>query len=391
MSEPYAFRSMESVAETAQISSTFPTGGSFRNSDYRIKFDCYVQNPAARSDTVSLLDLPEQQSIRDQYLWNVAAPGFLSAGVLSFSDYSFFENCALPIEVRRREAIIGEPVCWGIDFAKWYAGQHNLDTLMGDNLSRRILNPTLRDLRHHRIRNSAVIMSAPGQEIYGHWLLDIIPRLHVLSLGPSFHLPIYFNNLPRWATYFLDALDIDLKRFLPHPSRFFRVENALVPTASKSGYRLGETSLKAAWARIADAYRPPAMARERLGQKVFFSRRKLTHSARRSPENIEDMELALERRGYKIVVPETLSIAEQICVMREARVVIGEDGSALHNIIFGYPGLRLGVLSLPERTNLWHMSLCQILGHSLAYCSLPEAGMPMDIAALNEFVDGLEG
>ncbi|MDI7776356.1 glycosyltransferase 61 family protein [Asticcacaulis sp. EMRT-3] len=391
MSGPYAFKSIEAIAQTAQVSSQNATGGSFINTDYHIAFDCYVENPSPQYHTDALLNIPGQDNTRNLYLHNVFAPGFLSSGILKFNEYSFFENCAMPINIGRREGLIGEPIGWGIDFATWYADQHGLETILDRSLSRNYIDLMLEELRKHTLSGQAVIMSAPGQEIYGHWLLDIIPRLHVLSLGDFDGLPIYYNNMPKWADYFLEALALDPARFQPHPARFFKVEEAIVPTASKSGYRLGETSLKAAWARILQAYSPPPMDKAQLSRKVFFSRRQLAFSARRSVPNIADIENALRDRGYAIVFPETLSIPEQIRIMREARVVIGEDGSALHNIIFSHPGMRLGVLSWPERTNLWHMGICQILGHSLAYCGLPDAGEPMSIDALNDFVDALEG
>ncbi|MGC4106921.1 MAG: glycosyltransferase 61 family protein [Thermomicrobiales bacterium] len=72
-------------------------------------------------------------------------------------------------------------------------------------------------------------------------------------------------------------------------------------------------------------------------------------------------------RGYTAVRPETLSLPAQARLFRAARIVLGEDGSGLHNIIFSEPGCALGVISVPDRINLWHLGLCQAMRHRISY------------------------
>jgi hypothetical protein len=391
MSAAYSFRSIESIAEGGKLLADSEDGHSFVNADYRISFQSAIENPPPRKDTAALLPFEGQDGLQQMYLSAVQTPGFLTAGVLNFYQYGFFENRALPIDVFRREAIMGEPICWGIDFATWYAEQSGLETLLDRNLSRRYIDHVVRELNSHTVRGEAVVMSAPGQEIYGHWLLDIVPRLYVLGQTSYQTQKIYFHNIPDWAYYFVKAMRIDPARLRNHPARFFKVDSAIVPTGSKSGYRLGSVSLKAAWSQLLEFYETPEMAEDLLGAKIFFTRRHLAGNNRRSVANLDEIEACMVRRGYKVVAPESLSIPQQIRLMRDARVVVGEDGSALHNIIFCDPGARLGVLTLPERSNLWHLGICQILDHKIAYCGLPEkAEDDLDIAKFNRFIDSLE-
>ena len=49
------------------------------------------------------------------------------------------------------------------------------------------------------------------------------------------------------------------------------------------------------------------------------------------------------------------------------RIIIGEDGSALHSIIFSRKQIRLIVLMSPNRMNLWHAGICEILDHQISY------------------------
>ena len=389
MSSSYGFRSIESIAESGKPLSDTGGGRSFVNADYRITFQSVVENPDPRKDAAALLDFDGQDGLRQMYLAAVQTPGFLAAGILNFYEYGFFETCALPIDVFRREALIGEPICWGIDFATWYAEQNRLDALLDLNFSRRYIDSIVRQLNSHTVRGEAVIMSAPGQEIYGHWLLDIVPRLYVLNQAGHDAQKIYFHNVPDWAYFFLKAMNIDPARLRYHPAPFFKVDSAIVPTGSKSGYRLGADSLKAACAQVLAFYEEPDIDQDLLGEKIFFSRRRLVHNTRRSVANLDEVEALMSRRGYKIVAPEMLSIPQQIRLMRTARIVVGEDGSALHNIIFCEEGARLGVLTLPERSNLWHLGICQILNHKIAYCGLPEEGN-FDLSILDQFLNRLE-
>ncbi len=46
----------------------------------------------------------------------------------------------------------------------------------------------------------------------------------------------------------------------------------------------------------------------------------------------------LQRRGFRIVVPSTLSFAEQADTFRHARLIVGPHGAGLTNILFSPPG-----------------------------------------------------
>jgi len=392
MPQGYSFKSIESIsADSKRRKDISPQGQDFISPDYRIVFSCRVDNPPPEVSTAALLEYPGQEALRKMYFDAVNTPGFLASGMLSFHDYGFFENCALPIDVFRREAIVGEPLFWGKDFAEWYADTHKLSDLLDRTLSGGYVDYILGQLRGHIINEPTVILSAPGQEIYGHWLLDTVARLDMLTQSEYVDMPILFNNLPAWADFFLKSFGVDKSLIRPHPARFFKVQQAIIPSSAKSGFRLGDTSLKNAWARLNSICVEESIGRDLLGAKIYFTRRKLSHNGRRGAVNADDVETCLINRGYKIVAPETLSIPQQVTLMRNARIVVGEDGSALHNVIFGEPGMKLGVLTLPERTNMWHLGICHLLGHKCAYYRLPaEAEQPIDLPSLGDFLDVLE-
>ncbi|ESQ88881.1 hypothetical protein ABAC460_13960 [Asticcacaulis sp. AC460] len=389
MSGGYSFTTLESIIAAGDHDPASLGARNFVNSEYRVSFRCVADNPPPVDDATALLPVDGYTRLETGYRNAMRTPGYLANGIFTFQDYGFFEACAQPIHIPRREALMGEPICWGIDFADWHARTHDL----GEVLDRSVgyLDQLKQKLRNQMVGGAAVVMSAPGQEIYGHWLLDVVPRLWTLNQAGHNREPILFQAIPEWASYFLDIFGIDPARLRRHPARLFRVEHALMPSASKSGFRLGTASLSAALAVVRDAHKPVDLPAGIRGEKIFFSRRSLAASSRRSVVNIYAVEAEAARRGYRIVAPETLTIAQQIELMKSARIVIGEDGSALHNIVFAPKGARLGVLNLPGRDNLWHLSLCHMLDHKAGYLDLPaDPEWPLDLGRFNQLLDALE-
>lgn len=389
MSGGYSFTTLESIIAAGKHDPASLGGRDFVNPDYRVSFRCVVDNPAPVDTADALLPVDGHARLETGYRNAMRTPGYLANGIFTFEDYGFFESCAQPVHIARREAFMGEPICWGIDFADWHARTHDLAAIL--DRSSGYLDQLMQKVRNQTVSGTAVIMSAPGQEIYGHWLLDIVPRLWTLNQAGHTTEPILFQVVPEWASYFLDIFAIDPARIRRHPAQLFRVERALLPSASKSGFRLGTTSLKAALDQVRTAHKPVDLPAKIGGEKIFFSRRQLAASSRRSVVNIYAVEAEAARRGYRIVAPETLSVAQQIELMKSARIVVGEDGSALHNVVFAPKGARLGVLNLPGRDNLWHLGLCQMLGHSAGYLDLPsDPEWPLDLGRFNQLLDALE-
>jgi capsular polysaccharide biosynthesis protein len=128
-----------------------------------------------------------------------------------------------------------------------------------------------------------------------------------------------------------------------------------------------------------------------IGSKIFISRR--NWGARRPISNSERLEQLAVNRGYISVSPEMYSLPAQAKMIRSARVIVGEDGSALHNLIFAERDCTLGIISVPDRPNLWHMAICQSMGHRLSYIPaavLPDGNHAVDISEYVNFLDRLE-
>ena len=224
----------------------------------------------------------------------------------------------------------------------------------------------LADNHVHYVDQPSLILAHPGQSIYGHWILDFLPRLHLLSKTKLHEgLNIYLGQLPTWSNIFLEAFGFRAENIRPPLPGLTRFRHALMASSTKSGYRLGQPLMQDAWRHMKD-FAEANVSRidpERLtvllaAEKIFISREDWGNR-RRQIANIVEIQNIAVANGYTILLPERYSPLEQATIFRRARAIIGEDGSALHNIIFAEPACILGVIGVPDRLNLWHFGLCR--------------------------------
>jgi capsular polysaccharide biosynthesis protein len=105
----------------------------------------------------------------------------------------------------------------------------------------------------------------------------------------------------------------------------------------------------------------------RRPRKIAVSRQGWTNSINlRRLVNARRIEHLLAEQGFDIVRPHELSLAEQRNVFHHADVVVGEDGSAMHNTIFCRPGTRIGLIAM-GRINYIHLLTARALGHRVTF------------------------
>lgn len=389
MEQEFKFRELEKIAMSEGSETRTGSFENFSNAEYRIDFESLYPSDYPKTEVSNLIETGDWQKTLGHYESCVQTPGFIASGIINAFDYYYFGNCALPIDIFRHEIIVGEPLCWGEDFAKWYCGNNEFPEFWGVGQKFKPFRELRRRMNSIELSGEYVLLSAPGQDIYGHWLIDFVPRLNFINKIDARNSSIILDRMPQWAKYFIGAFDIDEHRIINNPGRFFKLSSALIPTSAKSGYRLGETACSDAWKILNNYHDKNFLDKEIISpKKIFLSRSKLDNS-NRSLKNRTQIEHMMEVRGYAIMYPEQYSISDQVNLMRKARVIVGEDGSALHNIIFCQPGAVLGVISLPERENLWHLGIGQILEHKVGYCQT-DANNFLDVKVLAQFLDKLE-
>lgn len=167
------------------------------------------------------------------------------------------------------------------------------------------------------------IYLGPLLNLYGHFLLESLARAWLAKQYPD--MPLVWScrasSLKPWQRGILDLLGVQNPLvWVDSPVRF---ERLIIPDI---GYQV-QSYFHPEHAEFLAAvpYEPLP------GRKLWLSRSRLKHLQNTSMP-------ALERRladlGWTIVYPETLSVAEQVAHIASAERIAGEQGSALHSIIF---------------------------------------------------------
>ncbi len=169
---------------------------------------------------------------------------------------------------------------------------------------------------------------------YYHWLIQSLPAID-MSLRYSTHrkVTLVLSSLQPWQNETLALLGYqDVPKVTLQVSDTFLLPSAefsdflgahmphLVPRAAMTTFR--RLSQLVPWTRGA-------------ADEIYVAR---TDANNRVAENEAALIDLLERQGVRIVVPGTLSVAEQIAAFRAARLVIGLHGAGMSNIVFCQSG-----------------------------------------------------
>lgn len=219
---------------------------------------------------------------------------------------------------------------------------------------------------------------------FGHFLIETLPSL-VWGLGSEG--PLLFHpwkgtgrDFPRYIQFALEALAID-------PSRIVRIEavtcvKKLTVPPSRRIFVPDELSrpLTACAFRLLAA---AAGSASRQNARLFLSRR--FQDERRHPDN-DRIEELFASHGYEVIAPETLDFADQVRMLKGARIVAGLDGSALHLC-----GFMNGGVCLILQTRAGRMGVFEAVNASAGVATLRTLVRgPFDPAALVEQIQKAE-
>lgn len=214
----------------------------------------------------------------------------------------------------------------------------------------------------------AVLLTGSAHTVYGHWLVDYMPRLFVfekLGIGLGTLSIVVPTTLKPFAKTWLGLLGIAETQFIPHDPAGgpTDIEQALIPTGLRGNGRACPLLAEAAAfmrARAAPDWAP--------GRRKLFVSRTRWGNITRVLQNAEEIEALAAGRGYEVVHPETLSIPDQVRLFASAAVVIGEYGSSLHNAIFSPPSTHCVALRGTEgHPGFLQSGLCEVCGQKLGY------------------------
>lgn len=192
---------------------------------------------------------------------------------------------------------------------------------------------------------------------FGHWLPDFLPKLQFLKQHPAFaQQPLivdadmpqpHFDHLRRLVENPLLLLKSDesftCRRLLVASSPAFFPVDILpqeIPVSKMPG--LSPRALRFLRAEDGPDGSGPGQRRILLARRKRFGRRL---------QNEAQIATALAAHGFETVYLEEMTAHEQIALFRDAGWIVGPNGSALLNVIFADPGVKLLILSQPDFFN----------------------------------------
>jgi capsular polysaccharide biosynthesis protein len=237
----------------------------------------------------------------------------------------------------------------------------------------------LLDVGQHPLAETeaGIMLSGWGSEHFGHWVPEFLCRLSYLERHPRFKdLPILVDaGMPAQHLEFVRLLvpnpivEIPLgaavrcgELIVASPTTFFPMHLApdhQAPPENQGGF--STESFRYMQARIAERLPPPA-ARDR---KLYLSRKS---RAWRRLINEDEVCAALAARGFEILLPEEMTVEEQIRMYQGAKIVIAPNGSSVLNAVFAPKDLKLILLSQRGFFN-WgtYYGLMQELGYDVTF------------------------
>lgn len=208
-----------------------------------------------------------------------------------------------------------------------------------------------------RLGPSAIFVAWGGLHNYGHFLLDCLSSLGALDEANLLEGRLLLTPpLNAWqaeavALYFGEAPHV--LRQLDTP--IVAVDDLVFASAMDHFLHAPNWPL--------DRVRERMLAnieRSQTGMsRIYLSRRR---DMKRRMINEVELEARLAERGFAIVYPEDMSVAEQIALFRDADVIVAPTGAALANTLFCKPTAKIFEIQPTNYVGIWVRGVCHLVG-----------------------------
>jgi capsular polysaccharide biosynthesis protein len=222
---------------------------------------------------------------------------------------------------------------------------------------------------------TTLVLAQGGIRTYGHWLLDVVPKLGLLDLLPRDVRLLLPGPLRPWQAETLRLFGVPAERLeLYDPATtLLRCERALLLSHLRYYYamstlaNIGFERLRAAVAGAGNDARPHRRLLVVRGQNA---------RDRQSLRNMDEIRSLCFARGFEELEPGSLTLAQQIELFSEAECIVGEQGSALHNAVFAPRGARVLCLHSRDAQFFAQSGIGMIRGQPTGYVFGEPLGVP---------------
>jgi hypothetical protein len=196
-----------------------------------------------------------------------------------------------------------------------------------------------------------------GDDNYCHWLTRNLIKLCLLDNMPEAqNMPFLINDdLRQYQQEYLSLLAIPEKR-LQKVARntMIHCQELLVPTQLRNH---PDMIRGINWLR--NKVSGLMVDEDEANEYLYLSRR---DTELRNLVNDDDLEQALSSLGFNVVLPGSLSVAEQIRAFSGAKVIVAQHGAGMANILYAPRNARIIEIT---STNIYHMDDFRIIAGKL--------------------------
>ncbi len=217
----------------------------------------------------------------------------------------------------------------------------------------------------------SLIQGVPGIENYGHWLLDIIPKLIITKRYKnlnSFDAFLFPNINKEFQKTTFDYFDIPKEKLIDGSKiRHLYADKFTIPAHpywELDHHQLTTVSNvdKNILLKIQDIFLSKNKNNEKNSKKIFIDRSdsKFNHN---KLSNNDEVCIHLKELGFEIVQLTKLSFEEQIKIFNSAQIVVANHGAGLTNIIFCKTNTQIVEIESPNFK-------CDVFGNISNYLNL---------------------
>jgi capsular polysaccharide biosynthesis protein len=220
--------------------------------------------------------------------------------------------------------------------------------------------------RRQRLPGKYVVLGCPGVFTYGHFLVDISIRIQLvkemaLHAGAKYLIPAPTHP---WQLAILEVAGISPDDCVAVGNAdSFQLEEMLVPVVTGLNGVLNRVLAQRTFRRMKEVMNN--IAGPKSSERSLIFPLHTTMSSVHHPRGVEQRDLIVRTLqkdfGVEAFDPLQLSFAQQVDKFRNARLVVGEDSSALHNILWS-DGADLAVMAPKGQFNYYHIGLQAIDG-----------------------------
>lgn len=288
-----------------------------------------------------------------RYHWRFPGSGFINPSPFTNELERFYEsiaihNCPASALVRLEDAVLAGSVLYAnasVEPAIVYETYRPNDRAAVGILNR----AEIRTADRERFLDSAwrsIFIGSVGSSNYGHWLVDDLPRLKAITalmriaerpvrvLIHSYGEAINQVRMQSIREFLGPSIHIDLlDPAIPyHFDELYYVTPVTQHPVQKSPVAI-DYAVREILSRVTADTSPSVKS------TLLFVDRQPEHG--RTLSNYEEIRQLVDRRGFTIVDPASVSFTEQVRLFAGAQVIIGQMGAAMTNTLFCRPSTTL--------------------------------------------------